>query len=139
MLIQCLSETISNSWWKTYFDWSDKCAPVSLESIVIVFIFSYLLFLLLKFIFYYLKSNNLANNLTSHISIFFHEKRMNEIIDNFSAYELLKSFIAILIVLLCLLFYLACLYIFADFVLNYFEWTVDKRTTMRGLISNLLN
>mgnify|MGYP001626812586 FL=1 len=139
MLIQCLSETISNSWWKTYFDWSDKCAPVSLESIVIVFIFSYLLFLLLKFIFYYLKSNNLANNLTSHISIFFHEKRMNEIIDNFSAYELLKSFIAILIVLLCLLFYLACLYIFADFVLNYFEWTEDKRTTMRGLISNLLN
>ena len=139
MLIQCLSETISNSWWKTYFDWSDKCAPVSLESIVIVFIFSYLLFLLLKFIFYYLKSNNLANNLTSHISIFFHEKRMNEIIDNFSAYELLKSFIAILIVLLCLLFYLASLYIFADFVLNYFEWTVDKRTTMRGLIYNLLN
>ena len=64
---------------------------------------------------------------------------MNEIIDNFSAYELLKFFIAILIVLLCLLFYLACLYIFADFVLNYFEWTVDKRTTMRGLISNLLN
>ena len=139
MLIQCLSETISNSWWKTYFDWSDKCAPVSLESIVIVFIFSYLLFLLFKFIFYYLKSNNLANNLTSNISIFFHEKRMNEIIDNFSAYELLKSFIAILIVLLCLLFYLASLYIFADFVLNYFEWTVDKRTTMRGLISNLLN
>ena len=139
MLIQCLSETISNSWWKTYFDWSDKCAPVSLESIVIVFIFSYLLFLLLKFIFYYLKSNNLANNLTSRISIFFYEKRMNEIIDNFSAYELLKFFIAILIVLLCLLFYLASLYIFADFVLNYFEWTVDKRTTMRGLISNLLN
>ena len=139
MLIQCLSETISNSWWKTYFDWSDKCAPVSLESIVIVFIFSYLLFLLLKFIFYYLKSNNLANNLTSHISIFFHEKRMNEIIDNLSGYELFKFFIAILIAILCLLFYLACLYFFADFVLNYFGWTVDKRTTMRGLISNLLN
>ena len=139
MLIQCLSETISNSWWKTYFDWSDKCAPVSLESIILVFIFSYLLFLIHKFIFYYLKSNNLANNLTSRISIFFHEKRMNEIIDNFSAYELLKSFIAILIVLLCLLFYLACLYFFADFVLNYFGWTVDNRTTMRGLISNLLN
>ena len=64
---------------------------------------------------------------------------MNEIIDNFSAYELLKSFIAILIVLLCLLFYLACLYFFADFVLNYFGWTEDNRTTMRGLISNLLN
>ena len=139
MLIQCLSETISNSWWKTYFDWSDKCAPVSLESIIIVFIFSYLLFLLLKFIFYYLKSNNLANNLTSHISIFFHEKRMNEIIDNLSGYELFKFFIAILIAILCLLFYLACLYFFADFVLNYFGWTVDKRTTMRGLISNLLN
>ena len=139
MLIQCLSETISNSWRKTYFDWSDKCAPVSLESIVIVFIFSYLLFLLLKFIFYYLKSNNLANNLTSHISIFFHEKRMNEIIDDLSGYELFKFFIAILIAILCLLFYLACLYFFADFVLNYFGWTEDNRTTMRGLISNLLN
>jgi succinate dehydrogenase hydrophobic anchor subunit len=139
MLIQCLSETISNSWWKTYFDWSDKCAPVSLESIILVFIFSYLLFLLHKFIFYYLKSNNLANNLTSLISIFFHEKRMNEIIDDLSGYELFKFFIAILIVILCLLFYLACLYFLADFVLNYFGWTVDKRTTMRGLISNLLN
>ena len=139
MLIQCLSETISNSWWKTYFDWSDKCAPVSLESIILVFIFSYFLFLIHKFIFYYLKSNNLANNLTSRISIFFHEKRMNEIIDNLSGYELFKFFIAILIATLCLLFYLACLYFFADFVLNYFGWTVDNRTTMRGLISNLLN
>jgi len=139
MLIQCLSETISNSWWKTYFDWSDKCAPVSLESIILVFIFSYLLFLIHKFIFYYLKSNNLANNLTSRISIFFHEKRMNEIIDNLSGYELCKFFIAILIAIVCLLFYLACLYFFADFVLNYFGWTVDNRTTMRGLISNLLN
>ena len=139
MLIQCLSETISNSWWKTYFDWSDKCAPSSFESIILVFIFTYLLFLIHKFIFYYLKSNDLANNLTSRISLFFHEDRMNEIIDKLSGFELFKVFIVIFMVSLYLMFCLACLYFFAEFVLNYFGWTIDKRISMRELISNLLN
>ena len=127
MLIQCLSETISNSWWKNYFDWSDTCAPISLESIVLVAIFSYPFIFLHKFIFYYFKSNNFANNLTSYISIFLEENRMKKIIDKSSGYDLLKIFIAILIAAFYFLFCLASLYFFADFLLNYFGWTANKR------------
>ena len=127
MLIQCLSETISNSWWKNYFDWSDTCAPISLESIALVAIFSYPFIFIHKFIFYYFKSNNIANNLTSYISIFLEENRMKKIIDKSSGYNLFKIFIAIFIAALYVMFCLASLYFFADYLLNYFGWTVDKR------------
>ena len=133
MLIQCLSETVTNSWYKTFIDWSDKCAPTSFESFIIVFILIYPLYFLHKFFFYYLKKNNLANDFIE----IFEQQDTKKYIDGLSTYGKLKVFIACVLITLYFIFCLAFLYFFADFLLNYFGWTVDKRNSLLFYLSNL--
>ena len=133
MLIQCLSETVTNSWYKNFIDWSDKCAPTSFESLIIVLILIYPLYFLHKFFFYYLKKNNLANDFIE----IFEQQDTAKYIEGLSALGMLKVFIACVLVTLYFLFCLASLYSFADFLLNYFGWTVDKRNPILFYLSNL--
>ena len=133
MLIQCLSETVTNSWYKTFIDWSDKCAPTSFESLIIVLILIYPLYFLHKFFFYYLKNNNIANNFIN----IFEQQDTAKYINDLSTYGKLKVFIACVLITLYFIFFLASLYFFADFLLNYFGWTVDKRNSLWFYLSNL--
>ena len=133
MLIQCLSETVTNSWYKYFIDWSDKCAPQSFESFIIVLILIHPLYFLHKFFFYYLKNNNIANNF---INIFEQQDRA-KYIDGLSTYGKLKVFIVCVLITVYFIFCLAILYFFADFLLNYFGWTVDKRNSLLFYLSNL--
>ena len=133
MLIQCLSETVTNSWYKTFIDWSDKCAPTSFESLVIVLILIHPLYFLHKFFFYYLKNNNIANNFIN----IFEQQDTAKYINDLSTYGKLKIFIACVLITLYFIFFLASLYFFADFLLNYFGWTVDKRNSLWFYLSNL--
>ena len=133
MLIQCLSETVTNSWYKTFIDWSDKCAPTSFESLIIVHILIHPLYFLHKFFFYYLKNNNIANNFIN----IFEQQDTAKYINDLSTYGKLKVFIACVLITLYFIFCLASLYFFADFLLNYFGWTVDKRNSLWFYLSNL--
>ena len=119
MLIQCLSETVTNSWYKTFIDWSDKCAPTSFESVIIVLILIHPFYFLHKFFFYYLKNNNIANNFIN----IFEQQDTAKYINDLSTYGKLKVFIACVLITLYFIFCLALLYFFADFLLNYFEYT----------------
>ena len=133
MLIQCLSETVTNSWYKTFIDWSDKCAPRSFESLIIVLILIHPLYFLHKFFFYYLKNNNIANNFIN----IFEQQDTAKYINDLSTYGKLKVFIACVLITLYFIFFLASLYFFSDFLLNYFGWTVDKRNSLWFYLSNL--
>ena len=133
MLIQCLSETVTDSWYKNFIDWSDKCAPTSFESLIIVLILIYPIYFLHKFFFYYLKKNNLANDFIE----IFEQQDTEKYIEGLSALGMLKVFIACVLVTLYFLFCLASLYSFADFLLNYIGWTVDKRNPILFYLSNL--
>ncbi|MDB4848307.1 hypothetical protein OAH84_00490 [Gammaproteobacteria bacterium] len=133
MLIQCLSETVTNSWYKVFIDWSDKCAPTSFESLIIVLILIHPLYFLHKFFFYYLKNNNIANNFIN----IFEQQDTAKYINDLSTYGKLKVFIACVLITLYFIFCLASLYFFADFLLNYFGWTVDKRNSLWFYLSNL--
>ena len=133
MLIQCLSETVTNSWYKVFIDWSDKCAPTSFESLIIVLILIHPLYFLHKFFFYYLKNNNIANNFIN----IFEQQDSAKYIDGLSTYGKLKVFIACVLITLYFIFCLAFLYFFVDFLLNYFGWTVDKRNSLLFYLSNL--
>lgn len=121
MLFQCLSETITNSWYKTFFDWSDKCAPTTFESLVIVLILIQPLYSLHKLFFLLLKKNNLANDFIE----IFEQQDTEKYIKGLSALGMLKVFIVYVLVTLYFLFCLAFLYFFANYLLNYFGWSIN--------------
>ena len=117
MLFQCVSQTISDSWWQGAVIWSDKCVPLSLEVLMLSLLFLYFAGLIHKAMIPFLKKTNVYKLI----------KLEEYQISNIKGVTILKLIIVLPLVMIYLIFIIALSSFLADFILNYIGWTVDMR------------
>ena len=117
MLFQCVSQTISDSWWQGAVIWSDKCVPLSLEVLMLSLLFLYFAGLIHKAMIPFLKK----------IHVYKLTKLEEYQISNLKGVTILKLIIVLPLVMIYLIFIIALSSFLADFILNYIGWTVDMR------------
>ncbi len=117
MLYQCVSQTISNSWWRGVLIWSDECVPLSLEVIMLSVLFLYLLGFIHKALIPFLIKTHVYKLMTLE---------QNEI-SNLKGVSILQLIIVLSLAMIYLIFIYALSLFLADLVLNYIGWTADNR------------
>jgi len=117
MLFQCVSKTISDSWWHGAVIWSDKCVPLSLEVIILSFLLLCFLSLMHKSFIPFLKKTRFYKL----VKLEQHE------ISNLRGVTILKLIIFLPIAMIYLIFIIALSWFLADLILNYIGWTADMR------------
>ena len=117
MLFQCVSQTISDSWWQGAVIWSDKCEPLSLEVLMLSLLFLYFVGLIHKAMIPFLKKTHVYKLI----------KLEEYQISNLKGVTILKLIIVLPLVMIYLIFIIALSWFLADFILNYIGWTVDMR------------
>ena len=129
MLLQCVSETVSNSWLRGYVIWSDNCVPFSLEVAVLSIFLLYPIGFLHKFLVPLLIQTNFGNSLSKILK--YDESEMS----NLSGVTILQLLIFLPIFGIYLIFIFALSFYAADFILNYFGWTIANRINLFSLFS----
>ena len=124
MLLQCVSETVSNSWLRGAVIWSDNCVPLSLEVAVLSIFLIYPIGFLHKFLPPLLKQTNFGNSLSKILK--YDDSEMS----NLSGVAILQLLIFLSIASIYLIFIFALLFYAADFILNYFGWTIANRINL---------
>ena len=117
MLFQCVSQTISDSWWQGAVIWSDKCEPLSLEVLMLSILFLYFVGLIHKAMIPFLKKTHVYKLM----------KLEEYQISNLKGVTILKIIIIFPLAMIYLIFIIASSWFLADFILNYIGWTVDMR------------
>ena len=117
MLFQCVSQTISDSWWRGAVIWSDKCAPLSLEVIILSFLLLYFVSLIHKSMIPFLKKTHVYKLI----------KLEQYDISNLKGVSILKITIIIPLAMIYFIFIIALTWFLADLILNCIGWTGDMR------------
>jgi hypothetical protein len=129
MLLQCVSETVSNSWLRGAVIWSDNCVPLSLEVAVLSVFLLYLIGFLHKFLVPFLTQTNFGNSIGKIL------KYDDSEVSNLSGVTILKLLIFLIILSIYLIFIIALSSFAADFILNSFGWTIANRINLFSLFS----
>jgi len=117
MLYQCVSQTISDSWWRSAVIWSDKCIPLSLEVIILSFFLLYFVSLIHKSMIPFLKKTRVYKLI----------KLEQYETGNLKAVSILRLIIIILLAMIYLILVIALSWFLSDFILNCLGWTADMR------------
>jgi hypothetical protein len=129
MLLQCVSETVSNSWLTGAVIWSDNCVPFGLEVAVLSIFLIYPIGFLHKFLAPLLIQTNFGNSLSKML------KCDDSEMSNLSGVAILQLLIFLIILSIYFIFIFALSFYAADFILNYFGWTLDNRINLFSLFS----
>lgn len=117
MIYQCVSQTISDSWWLGAVIWSDKCVPLSLEVIILSFLLLYFVSLIHKSMIPFLKKTHVYKLI----------KLEQYDISNLKGVSILKITIIIPLAMIYFIFIIALTWFLADLILNCIGWTGDMR------------
>ena len=120
MMYSCISETIQNSGFG-YLIWSNKCIPLSIEVIILSSIYLYYIGKLFNYIFKFLSQKTLVKSFMDYIEI-------DE--NDYDSFNLSKLIVLLFFLGLCgiyLVSLLASSLYFSDYILNFFDWSIDKR------------
>ena len=117
MLYQCVSQTISDSWWRGALIWSDECVPLSLEVIMLSVLFLYFLGFIHKALIPFLKKTHFYKLM----------KLEKHEMSNLKGVSILQLIIVLSSLGIYLIFIIASSWFLSDFILNYIGWTADMR------------